>query len=170
MFCKLYVRPKSILFLAISWDYRKIVVRYFWNWAAGEFYACRPVPGNSFKSEPSTYANELSPDVNSRRTVSTDLINVLRPIRYNSNCYTETFYAATQPFSTVVLKKNKHEHKDAKIKQVWYDSVMLTRPAGHKAKAQAEARKSGAEDEAGAQNFFRGRDNNVWGRGRGQTR
>jgi len=54
----------------------------------------------------------------------------------------------------VVLKKNKHEHKDAKIKQVWYDSVMLTRPAGHKAKAQAEARKSGAEDEAEAQNFF----------------
>jgi len=49
---------------------------------------------------------------------------------------------------------------------------MLTRPAGHKAKAQAEARKSGAEDEAEAQNFFRGRDNNVWGRGRGrgQTR
>ena len=30
---------------------------------------------------------------------------------------------------------------------------MLTRPAGHKAKAQAEARKSGAEDEA-EKNFF----------------
>jgi len=32
---------------------------------------------------------------------------------------------------------------------------MLTRPAGHGAKAEAEARKS--EDEAEAQNFFRGR-------------
>ena len=47
---------------------------------------------------------------------------------------------------------------------------MLTRPAGHKAKAQAEARKSGAEDEAEAQKFFRGQGHNVWGRGRGQTR
>jgi len=34
---------------------------------------------------------------------------------------------------------------------------MLTRPAGHEAKAEAEARKSEAEDEAEAQNFFRGR-------------
>ena len=34
---------------------------------------------------------------------------------------------------------------------------MLTRPAGHEAKA--EARKSEAEDEA--QNFFRGRGHNV---------
>jgi len=31
---------------------------------------------------------------------------------------------------------------------------MLTRPAGHEAKAEAEARKSEAEDEAEAQNFF----------------
>ena len=36
---------------------------------------------------------------------------------------------------------------------------MLTRPAGHEAKA--EARKSEAE----AHNFFRGRGHNVWGRG-----
>ena len=45
---------------------------------------------------------------------------------------------------------------------------MLTRPAGHEAKA--EARKS--EDQAEAQKFFwgRGRGHNVWGRGRGQTR
>ena len=45
---------------------------------------------------------------------------------------------------------------------------MLTRPAGHEAKA--EARKSEDEDEAQAQNFFRGRGrgHNVWGRG--QTR
>jgi len=43
---------------------------------------------------------------------------------------------------------------------------MLKRPAGHEAKA--EARKSEAEDEAEVQNFFRGRDHNVWGRG--QTR
>jgi len=35
---------------------------------------------------------------------------------------------------------------------------MLTRPAGHEAKAEAEARKSEAEDEAEAQKFFRGRD------------
>ena len=34
-------------------------------------------------------------------------------------------------------------------------AVMLTRPAGHEAKAEAEARKS--EDGAEAQNFFRGR-------------
>jgi len=31
---------------------------------------------------------------------------------------------------------------------------MLTRPAGHEAKAEAEARKSEADDEAEAQNFF----------------
>jgi len=31
---------------------------------------------------------------------------------------------------------------------------MLTRPAGHEAKAEAEARKSEAEDEAEAQKFF----------------
>jgi len=41
---------------------------------------------------------------------------------------------------------------------------MLTRPAGHKAKA--EARKS--EDEAEAPKKFRGRGHNVWRRG--QTR
>ena len=35
---------------------------------------------------------------------------------------------------------------------------MLTRPAGHEAKA--EARNSEAEDEA--QKFFRGRGHNVW--------
>ena len=40
---------------------------------------------------------------------------------------------------------------------------MLTRPAGHEAKAEAEARKSG--DEAEAQKFFQGRGHNVWGRG-----
>jgi len=34
---------------------------------------------------------------------------------------------------------------------------MLTRPAGHEAKAEAEARKSEAEDQAEAQKFFRGR-------------
>ena len=47
---------------------------------------------------------------------------------------------------------------------------MLTRPAGHEAKAEAEARKSEAEDEA--QKIFRDRGHNVWGRGRGggQTR
>jgi len=33
---------------------------------------------------------------------------------------------------------------------------MLTRPAGHKAMAEAEARKSEADDEAEAQNFCRG--------------
>jgi len=33
---------------------------------------------------------------------------------------------------------------------------MLTRPAGHEAKAEAEARKSEADDEAEAQKFFRG--------------
>ena len=43
---------------------------------------------------------------------------------------------------------------------------MLTRPAGHESKAEAEARKS----EAKAENFFRGRGNNAWGRGWGQTR
>jgi len=31
---------------------------------------------------------------------------------------------------------------------------MLTRPAGHEAKAEAEARKSEAKDEAKAQKFF----------------
>jgi len=36
---------------------------------------------------------------------------------------------------------------------------MLTRPAGHEAKA--EARKSEADDEAEAQKFFRGRGHNV---------
>jgi len=41
------------------------------------------------------------------------------------------------------------------------ESGMLTRPTGHEAKAAAEARKS--EDEAEAQNFFRGRRHNVWG-------
>ena len=45
---------------------------------------------------------------------------------------------------------------------------MLPRPAGHQAKAEAEARKS--EDEAEAQKIFWGRGHNVWGRGRGQTR
>ena len=45
---------------------------------------------------------------------------------------------------------------------------MLTRPAGHEAKAEAEARKNEAEDEVEAQKFFRGRGQNVWGRG--QTR
>ena len=40
---------------------------------------------------------------------------------------------------------------------------MLTRPAGYEAKA--EARKSDAE----AENFFRGRGHNAWGRGWGQT-
>jgi len=34
---------------------------------------------------------------------------------------------------------------------------MLTRPDGHEAKAEAEARKGEAEDKAEAQNFFRGR-------------
>jgi len=34
---------------------------------------------------------------------------------------------------------------------------MLKRPAGHEAKAEAEARKSEAEDEAEAQKIFRGR-------------
>ena len=43
---------------------------------------------------------------------------------------------------------------------------MLTRPAGHEAKA--EARNSESENEADAQKFFRGRGHNVWGRG--QTR
>ena len=33
-------------------------------------------------------------------------------------------------------------------------AVMLTRPAGYEAKAEAEARKSEADDEAEAQNFF----------------
>jgi len=33
-------------------------------------------------------------------------------------------------------------------------AVMLTRPAGHEAKAESEATKSEAEDEAEAQNFF----------------
>ena len=47
---------------------------------------------------------------------------------------------------------------------------MLTRPAGHEAKDEAEARKSEAEHEAEAQIFFRGRGHNVWGRARGQTR
>jgi len=42
--------------------------------------------------------------------------------------------------------------------------VMLTRPAGHKAKAEAEK----SEDEAEAQKKFRGRGHNVWRRG--QTR
>jgi len=40
---------------------------------------------------------------------------------------------------------------------------MLTRPDGHEAKAEAEARKSDVEDEDEAQNFFQGRR-------RGQTR
>ena len=49
---------------------------------------------------------------------------------------------------------------------------MLTRPARHEAKAEAEARKSEAEDEAEVQKFLggQGRGHNVWGRGRGQTR
>ena len=49
---------------------------------------------------------------------------------------------------------------------------MLTRPAGHEAKAEAEARKSEAEDEAEAQIFFSrlSRGHNVWGRGSGQRR
>jgi len=34
---------------------------------------------------------------------------------------------------------------------------MLTRSDGHEAKVEAEARKGEAEDEAEAQNFFRGR-------------
>ena len=38
---------------------------------------------------------------------------------------------------------------------------MLTRPAGHEAKAEAETRKSEAEDEAEAQKIFRGRGHNV---------
>ena len=33
---------------------------------------------------------------------------------------------------------------------------MLTRPAGHETKAETEARKREAEDEAETQNFFRG--------------
>jgi len=39
----------------------------------------------------------------------------------------------------------------------WIRAVMLKRPAGHEAKAEAEARKSEAEDEAEAQKIFRGR-------------
>ena len=35
-----------------------------------------------------------------------------------------------------------------------YIAGMLTRPAGHEAKAEAEVRKSESEDEAEAQNFF----------------
>ena len=38
-------------------------------------------------------------------------------------------------------------------KRICYVTVMLTRPAGHEAKA----RKSEAEDEAEAHNYFRGR-------------
>jgi len=50
-------------------------------------------------------------------------------------------------------------------------SGMLTRPAGHEANAEAEARKNEAEDDAEAQFFSsRGRGHNLWCRGRGQTR
>jgi len=59
----------------------------------------------------------------------------------------------------------RHDRMDGQVANVTL-TVMLTRPAGHEAKAEAEARKSEAEDEA--QNFFRGRGHNVWGRG--QTR
>jgi len=53
-------------------------------------------------------------------------------------------------------------HINGRCKAVIH-AVMLTKPAGHEAKAKAEDRKSEAEDEAEAQNFFRGR-------GRGQVR
>ena len=43
----------------------------------------------------------------------------------------------------------------SKLTRVVKRAVMLTRPAGNEAKA--EARKSEAEDDAEAQNFFRGR-------------
>ena len=45
----------------------------------------------------------------------------------------------------------RHDRMDGQVANVTL-TVMLTRPAGHEAKAEAEARKSEAEDEA--QNFF----------------
>jgi len=41
------------------------------------------------------------------------------------------------------------------------EAGVLTRIAGHEAKAETDARNSEAEDEAEAQKFFRGRGHNV---------
>ena len=47
------------------------------------------------------------------------------------------------------------------VKVIALKPEMLTRSAGHEAKADAEERKSEAKDEAETQNFFRGRGHNV---------
>ena len=53
---------------------------------------------------------------------------------------------------------NKHVHSTV-TRSSRFHSVMLTRPAVHE--AEAETRKSEAEDEAEAQKIFRGRGHNV---------